>query len=104
MFQTQLVIESLDMVVNVDNKKKWMRDIICHHYGKKWHNKDRCYRIVGVLEDFKFTKGKGNYKKEKYAAANNVTGNYEAAKDDVQVEQKEDLGGSSSLSQISVFQ
>lgn len=103
MFQANSVLKSLAMMVNADNKKKWRKDIIYNHCGKKRHTKGECFRIISCLKDFKFTKGKVNYKKGK-AAVNNVSKGYETAiKDETQAKQEKDLGGTSSMSHISIF-
>ena len=49
------------------SKKNW--NIICEHCNVRGHKKDNCYRLIGYLADFKFTKKK-NFNQ---SFANNVT-------------------------------
>ncbi|EOY13185.1 Uncharacterized protein TCM_031712 [Theobroma cacao] len=104
MFQAQLVIESAAMVVNSDSKKKWRKDVVCNHCGKKGYTKDKCFKIIGFPEDFKFTKRENSNKKGK-VAINSVTGGYKiAVGDETHIEQEDDLCGIGSMSQFSILQ
>ncbi|XP_017974612.1 PREDICTED: uncharacterized protein LOC108661639 [Theobroma cacao] len=101
-FQTQPTLETAAMYIAAERKKKVKRDIICNHCGKKGHVKEECYRLVGFLEDFKFTKGKNNVKKGK-AAVNNVSSVADSSAGESQFDNEEESGGNSSMSQMSII-
>ncbi|EOY21968.1 Uncharacterized protein TCM_014135 [Theobroma cacao] len=90
------------MLTASDGKKRLKKDLTCSHYGKKGHLKEKCYRLVGFLKDFKFTKSKTNSKKGKFVA-NNVTSMYEDESTMVQPKQEENSAGNGTMSQISVI-
>ncbi|EOX93232.1 Uncharacterized protein TCM_002073 [Theobroma cacao] len=85
LFQSQSVLESSTMLTTTDSKKKLKKDLVCSHCGKKGHNKEKCYRLIGFPYDFKFTTRKANIKKGK-TAVNNVTASNEISIDEFQVD------------------
>lgn len=89
------------MLGTTDVKRKPRKDLTCTHCGKKGHVKEKCYKIIGFLEDFKFTKGKPHVKKG--AAVNSFTTAVEPQPDDNQANHVEEIGGSSSMSQMTML-
>ncbi|EOY20487.1 Uncharacterized protein TCM_046349 [Theobroma cacao] len=87
------------MLTTADTRRKSKKELTCSHCGKKGHSKERCYRIIGFLEDFKFTKGKNNVKRGK-GAVNNVSAGSDLSADEIHMEQEEGLGGTSTMSQM----
>ncbi|EOY00553.1 Uncharacterized protein TCM_010443 [Theobroma cacao] len=84
LYVTQPLSEfSVMMVVNDKGKNK--NDLICSHYGKKGHVKEKCYRIIGFLENFKFTRGISNHAKNRSTANSAVSSH--------QLEQEEETIG-----------
>ncbi|WRX14310.1 Reverse transcriptase [Theobroma cacao] len=102
LFQSQLVLESTAMLSIADRKRKTRKDLVCSHYGKKGHVKEKCYRIVGFPEDFKFTSGKNNFRKGK-AVANNVTVASDRYTSDHRPDQEEESVEGNSMSQLSII-
>ncbi|EOY26809.1 Cysteine-rich RLK (RECEPTOR-like protein kinase) 8 [Theobroma cacao] len=101
LIQGQAVFESSAMMTVVETRKKCTRkDISRDHCGKKGHTKDKCYKVIGFLEDFKFTKSKPNFMKAK-AVANNATSIHEGPESDgCKIEQLEEGTGTGSMSQL----
>ncbi|EOY33340.1 Uncharacterized protein TCM_041297 [Theobroma cacao] len=79
-----------------------MKDIVCSHYGKKGHTKEKCYRLIGFLEDFKFTKTKTGYKKGK-SVANNVTHTNKDQCAEIQPDQDDETTGNGFVFQLNVI-
>ncbi|EOY25713.1 Uncharacterized protein TCM_027093 [Theobroma cacao] len=67
LFRTQPTLETAAMYTAAEGKNKVKKYIVCNHCGKKGHVKEKCYRLIGFSEDFKFTKGKNNVRKGKAA-------------------------------------
>ncbi|EOY13827.1 Uncharacterized protein TCM_032482 [Theobroma cacao] len=84
LMQSQPLIEAFAIVAVSDNKKKATGNLVCGHCGKKCHTKDKCYMLVGFLENFKFSKSKGNFRKN-VVAVNNVVINALEDQDDENV-------------------
>ncbi|EOY13666.1 Uncharacterized protein TCM_032303 [Theobroma cacao] len=103
LFQTQPVLESSTMNTMTDMKKNSKKDLFCNHCGKKGHSKEKCYRIIGFSEDFKFTKGRNNMRKGK-GAVNSVTIVSEVLIEETHMDQGEGLSGTSTMSQMSNLQ
>ncbi|EOX93521.1 Uncharacterized protein TCM_002405 [Theobroma cacao] len=90
--QSQPMLESFAMLAATDNKKKLRKDITCNHCGKKGHIKDKCYKIIGFPNDFKFTKGgRSNPRKGKNFVNDVSTVSVASAENDYQVEPEEEL-------------
>ncbi|XP_017976447.1 PREDICTED: uncharacterized protein LOC108661962 [Theobroma cacao] len=102
LFQTQPTFEITIMFTAAEGKKKVKRDIIYNHYGKKGHVKEKCYRLIGFPEDFKFTKGKNNFRKRK-ATVNNVSTLVDSSATENQPDNEEESGGNASMSQMSII-
>lgn len=62
LMQSQSPIENSAMAATItDGKRESNANIVCSHCGKKRHFKEKCYRIIRFLKNFKFTKSKGNF-------------------------------------------
>ncbi|EOY13851.1 Uncharacterized protein TCM_032521 [Theobroma cacao] len=96
LFQAQPGLESSTMLTASDGKKKFKKDLVCSHCGKKVHLKKKCYRLVGFPEDFKFTKSKANSKRGR-SIANNVTSMNEVESAVVQLDQEENSAGNGTM-------
>lgn len=71
LIQSQPKLDFSAMVAVIDDRKKFKKDVICSHCNKIGHPKEKCYRLNGFPEDFKFNKGKNACKRGK--AVNNVS-------------------------------
>ncbi|EOY05469.1 Uncharacterized protein TCM_020463 [Theobroma cacao] len=70
------------MVVMSDENKKYKKEVICSHCNKKGHPKEKRYKLIGFLEDFKFNKGKNAYKKSKSVNCVAIVKNKQFAQED----------------------